>query len=193
MKISDVILLGCVSLLMACGGANTTENRNNEQAGEYTHSQESETTDTLADQRNDQQEASDDELNMQEALDEYYQQEAGKGEYPRKEHTAMSALDYHGEYLGTLPCTDCEGIRTTIMLNHDNTFSMHRQYLGKQEQEKVIEGTYSWEEGGNIIRLNELEKPNQYRVTEGALIQLDTAGNRITGDHASKYVLEKQY
>ncbi|MCH7415403.1 copper resistance protein NlpE [Belliella sp. R4-6] len=108
-------------------------------------------------------------------------------------HTALNSLDYMGIYKGVLPCADCEGIQTTVELGSGNSYTKKVIYLGKDDQE-VIEtsGTFSWNEGGNTITLNEEEEPNQYFVGENILFHLDMEGNRIEGELAEKYQLNKE-
>ncbi|SNS15560.1 NlpE N-terminal domain-containing protein [Belliella buryatensis] len=107
-------------------------------------------------------------------------------------HTAMTSLDYMGIYKGVLPCADCEGIETIIELGSGNSYVKKVIYLGKGDQ-KVIEsgGTFTWNDDGNTITLNEEDAPNMYFVGENVLFHLDLDGNRIEGELASKYRLEK--
>ncbi|MFN3801816.1 copper resistance protein NlpE [Belliella pelovolcani] len=107
-------------------------------------------------------------------------------------HTAMNSLDFMGIYKGVLPCADCEGIETIIELGSGNSYVKKVIYLGKGDQ-KVIEsgGTFTWNDDGNTITLNEEDVPNQYFVGENVLFHLDVDGNRIEGELASKYRLEK--
>jgi uncharacterized lipoprotein NlpE involved in copper resistance len=109
------------------------------------------------------------------------------------EHNAMNSLDYLGIYKGVLPCADCEGIETIVELGSGNSYSKKITYLGKNNQE-VIEssGTFTWNEAGNTITLNDEEAPNQYFVGENVLFHLDMEGNRISGDLAKNYQLIKQ-
>lgn len=111
----------------------------------------------------------------------------------RDEHQAQNSLDVAGTYKGTLPCADCSGIETEIQINGDHTFVRKLNYLGKAESQVFGEkGTYSWNEAGNIIILNEIKNgPNRYFVSENMLIQLDLSGIRITGKLAEMYVLKK--
>src|SRR5690554_6478325 len=44
------------------------------------------------------------------------------------EHTAQNSLDWMGEYEGVLPCADCEGIRTIVVLNENGTFTSKQIY-----------------------------------------------------------------
>ncbi|WP_373496726.1 copper resistance protein NlpE [Aquiflexum sp.] len=108
-------------------------------------------------------------------------------------HTAEISLDYLGIYHGVLPCADCEGIEVTLELGPGDSYTRKTTYLGKDDN-KVFEsaGTFSWNGAGNTITLNEEELPNQYFVGENVLIHLDTEGNRITGDLADNYELNKK-
>ncbi len=108
-------------------------------------------------------------------------------------HNAANSLDYVGIYKGILPCADCEGIETSIELGSGNSYVKKMIYLGKADQ-KMIEtsGTFTWSEDGSTITLIEDEEPNQYFVGENVLFHLDMDGNRIMGDLAIKYRLEKQ-
>ena len=107
-------------------------------------------------------------------------------------HNSRNSLDYEGTYAGILPCADCEGIETEITLDKD-TYTKIVIYLGKSETKTVeTSGTYSWNETGSIITLEDEDKPNQYQVGENRLFHLDMDGNRITGELAGNYVLIKK-
>ncbi|MDR2037740.1 MAG: copper resistance protein NlpE [Bacteroidales bacterium] len=107
--------------------------------------------------------------------------------------TAKTEFNYHGKYLGILPCADCEGIETEIELKKDQTFIKKTKYLGKGDQ-KVFEvtGKYKWDDAQSMVILENItDAPNKYYVTEGAITQLDMDGNVITGDNSMKYRLAK--
>jgi uncharacterized lipoprotein NlpE involved in copper resistance len=106
--------------------------------------------------------------------------------------TAQNSLDVAGVYKGILPCADCEGMETTIELKKDSTYSRIIQYLGKKENRFTASGKWIWINGSTISLGSIKEEPNQYFVAEGKLIQLDMAGNRITGELAATYELKKQ-
>lgn len=107
------------------------------------------------------------------------------------DNSAVS-LDWTGTYEGTVPCADCEGIETSLTLNHDLTYRMKTKYLGKDESSFERRGTFAWNEAGSAIVLDDSSGgPLRYLVGENALFQLDREGNRITGDLADKYVLSK--
>ncbi|EGV43803.1 META domain-containing protein [Bizionia argentinensis JUB59] len=106
-------------------------------------------------------------------------------------HTSQTSLDWKGTYVGTLPCADCEGIKTTIRLNEDLTYDAVMEYLGKEENSVGSKGYYKWSDDGlNIILSDDTE--TQYKVGENQLIQLDKSGNLVTGELADLYILKKQ-
>jgi len=111
-----------------------------------------------------------------------------------EEHTAQNSLDWAGEYQGVLPCADCEGINTTVVLNREGTFFVKNEYL-KNDDNRIIEskGTFSWDKTGFIITIEgSKEFRRSYKVVEGALIYLDDNGKQITGALVDHYRLVKK-
>ena len=107
-------------------------------------------------------------------------------------HNSANSLDFAGTYTGILPCADCEGIKTEIILNKDLTYEIRKSYLGKDEKIFEITGSFAWNAEGNTIIFSGIkDAPNQYFVSEDKVIQLDMEGRRITGNLADKYVLVK--
>ncbi len=107
------------------------------------------------------------------------------------EHNARNSLDYAGTYAGVLPCADCEGIAVEIRIYYDGSFEKAIEYIGKSIEVFEFSGDYTWNDAGNTITLLGLEPPNQYFVAEERLLHLDMDGQRITGDLADHYVLQK--
>jgi copper homeostasis protein (lipoprotein) len=58
----------------------------------------------------------------------------------------MTSIDWAGIYQGILPCADCEGIKTQIVLNKDLSYVLETQYLGKDEKIFQAKGTFKWNE-----------------------------------------------
>jgi heat shock protein HslJ len=110
-----------------------------------------------------------------------------------EEHNAKNSLDYIGMYKGVVPCADCEGIETTLWLDYNN-FVLITNYLGKKSKaESEFRGSYIWNNEGNTIILKGIENaPNHYFVGENYLKQLDMDRNKIEGDLAEKYMLQKK-
>jgi uncharacterized lipoprotein NlpE involved in copper resistance len=107
-------------------------------------------------------------------------------------HTSQNSLDYYGTYSGTLPCADCEGMKTEIKLDAGNNYTMKTVYVGKDATVYEATGVYSWDKTGQIITLAGItDAPCKYIVGENLLKQLDMEGNEITGDLADMYILRK--
>ena len=63
-------------------------------------------------------------------------------------HTAKNSLSWGGVYQGVLPCADCEGIKTTLVLNYDGTFSLSEEYKKGLMTflPQAVEGNIIWDE-----------------------------------------------
>jgi len=111
---------------------------------------------------------------------------------PATPDSSRTSLDWPGSYAGVLPCADCEGIETSITIRSDQTYAVRTRYLGTDDAGRTREGTFAWNEAGSAITLEGISSgPSRYLVGENKLIQLDLAGNRITGELADRYVLRK--
>ena len=106
-------------------------------------------------------------------------------------HTSEMALDYHGVYEGTLPCADCEGIKTKLTINDDNTFVLNSEYLGEENATFEDKGTYFIENGEILVTQEEDGEQKYYKLQEGSLAQLDTNKKPVEGEMAPFYVLTK--
>ena len=107
-------------------------------------------------------------------------------------HNSRNALDWPGTYTGTLPCADCEGIRTTVTLNDDGNFERELIYLGQTAAPIRETGRFSWNEAGSIVTLDLSGDASQmYQVGENQLFHLDRAGKRVEGDLAGHYILRQ--
>ncbi len=97
-----------------------------------------------------------------------------------------------GEYAGVLPCADCSGIKTKIVLKEDGTFEKSEEYLEKDNGLVESKGTFEWDKTGGVITLKD-EKGNVqlYKVDEGVLIMLGSDGKEVEGELADSYVLSK--
>ncbi|MEM6516944.1 MAG: copper resistance protein NlpE N-terminal domain-containing protein [Bacteroidota bacterium] len=106
--------------------------------------------------------------------------------------TSENSLDWYGIYQGTIPCADCEGIKTKITLSKNGTFKRSVEYLGKSDKPFVETGDFSWDDSGSKITISTETGTSQgYQVGENILFHLDQDGNRITGDLAENYKLMK--
>ena len=100
------------------------------------------------------------------------------------------SLDWNGTYRGILPCADCPGIKTQLVLNSDMTYKLKTSYLERGTGIEE-EGKFSWNKNGNIITLDGYGH-QKYLVGENRLFSLDGDGNKITGDLANRFILTKK-
>ncbi|MGV0924213.1 copper resistance protein NlpE [Empedobacter tilapiae] len=106
--------------------------------------------------------------------------------------TSQSALDWNGTYEGVIPCADCEGIKTELALNQDNTYTLTEEYIDKNLKVEN-QGNITWTDDGNSISLKmKDDEYRRYKVGENVLFQLDLEGNEITGSLAQNYQLKKK-
>jgi len=110
-------------------------------------------------------------------------------------HTSQNALDWEGTYSGTMPCADCEGIKTTVMLSKENKFTYQTQYLGKGDGKVFTDtGTFAWNNNGSVIHLKTADATEglpDMQVGENKLTLLDGDGKVVVGALADMYVLRK--
>ncbi|ALS98323.1 copper resistance protein NlpE N-terminal domain-containing protein [Lacimicrobium alkaliphilum] len=108
-------------------------------------------------------------------------------------HTSRNALDWAGVYEGVLPCADCEGIQTRLMLSADGNYQLSETYLGEDSRAFQSKGEFEWLDDGLRIRLlGRTSAPGLYQVGENQLFHLDQDGQRISGELAAQYRLAKQ-
>ena len=103
---------------------------------------------------------------------------------------SMNSLDWDGTYEGELPCADCEGIKTVMTINKDNTYVLKETYLGKESIPYETKGTFKWDDQGQRITLSDTDR-HPYFVGENTLTHLDEDGEKITGDLEALYILKK--
>lgn len=106
-------------------------------------------------------------------------------------HNARNSQDWAGTYQGMLPCADCEAINTILLLYRDGRYQLRQIYVGKLAQEFVQQGMISWNSAGDTLQLDD-KQPLKFFVGENQLFMLDQQGQRIEGDLAARYLLQKQ-
>jgi copper homeostasis protein (lipoprotein) len=91
---------------------------------------------------------------------------------------------FAGTFTGTMPCADCPGIDTKLVLNADGTYKLHESYRDKPDGDFDSEGTWTAEEDGRRIRLDPNSKSNQDRLFavkgNNEIESLDLEGKPIT-------------
>lgn len=95
-----------------------------------------------------------------------------------------------GVYKTTLPCADCDGIRATLILKDDKSFSYIMTYENQQKYTDNQSGVYSV--AGDILTTENLYKEKQmYKIVNGALKMLDSQGDEVSGELAEFYTFKK--
>lgn len=105
--------------------------------------------------------------------------------------TSENALDWNGTYEATVPCADCPGIKTSLTLNTDKTFSITEEYLERKSKNED-KGTFTWDATGSVITLKGKTANYKYKVGENMLIQLDMEGKEIDGPNKDLYIFKKK-
>ena len=110
--------------------------------------------------------------------------------HPDPAHNARNSLDWAGAYHGVLPCADCPGIETVVVLKNDGAYRTQSRYLERGDRIFSAQGHFTWNEAGDTVTLDD-QAPGRYFVGENQLIRLALDGSRITGSLAGHYVLTK--
>lgn len=104
---------------------------------------------------------------------------------------SRTSIDWPGTYQGILPCADCEGIKTQLLLNEDLTYTLKTQYLEESDSVFSENGKFNWNDSGSAVTLDN-SNHQIYHVGENILFHLDKNGKRITGDLAGNNELKKE-
>ncbi|MEG0647799.1 MAG: copper resistance protein NlpE [Bacteroides sp.] len=106
-------------------------------------------------------------------------------------HTAETSLDYYGEYKGTTPAADCPGIKQTLILNKDHSFTLQMIYIDREGSDFNETGTFSVE--GNIATLTTKNgEESYYKIEEGRIVMLMADKQPVTGELAEHYILKQE-
>lgn len=113
----------------------------------------------------------------------------------KENRNTSSMYAWVGTYEGVLPCADCAGIKTTIVLNANNKFMLSEVYLkgdGKTRYQKA--GNFKLDKASSVLTLlYPGDDPDRlYKLGDGIITLLDKDGNMPTGELASAYVLKKE-
>ncbi|KGE14799.1 copper resistance protein NlpE [Sphingobacterium deserti] len=106
-------------------------------------------------------------------------------------HNSQNSLDWPGTYEATLPCADCPGIKTRIVINEDESFQITSDYL-ERNLKTEDSGRIMWHDNGSVIHLKGKDSDLKLKVGENQLFQLDQDGKVIEGELAAHYIYKKK-
>lgn len=96
-----------------------------------------------------------------------------------------------GVYSGVLPAADCEGIRTTLYIRPDGTYTRISEYIGADTFEEG--GTWKTDHKGvtHMKPANNQDPEWLMDFEETEVVLLDPEGNPVKGPLADHYKLKK--
>ena len=109
---------------------------------------------------------------------------------------AQISLDWAGDYKGTIPCANCDGIKTELELKSDKTYELTQEYLGAKDADTKVEvkGTFTFDaKNPSIITLDAAADNRKLFVGENYVeFRAAETGDAITGPIADQYKLAKE-
>ncbi|MGQ4584085.1 copper resistance protein NlpE N-terminal domain-containing protein [Lysobacter sp. F60174L2] len=119
---------------------------------------------------------------------------APAGEDLSSDNAGFDMKGFAGTFSGTLPCADCPGIDTTLVLNPDGTYEISEAYQDSDGVVTRMDGTWTVEADDSQVRLDPNSKSEQdrlYAITSNEEItMLDLEGN--PAESGLDYSLDRQ-
>lgn len=103
---------------------------------------------------------------------------------------ARQSTVWQGTYQGILPCANCEGIATMLVLEPNGTYVMRTRQLGIDNKDRKYEGTYEWQ-GDSMVRLSGETQQKVFAVHDGYIQARMPDGSAIPAHPDADYRLEK--
>lgn len=101
-----------------------------------------------------------------------------------------ATMHYFGIYEDTIPAASGPGIKMTLTLNPDYTFTLVSEYIGKKEKPFTDKGTYTAEEG--IINATLQDNSMKYfKIGDKQLMLLNADKKPAEGNMAKEYILKQ--
>lgn len=115
---------------------------------------------------------------------------AAAGDNESTTDVAVNPTDFEGSYEGTIPCDDCQGIRTKIVINNNETFQITTEHLGTSKKTED-NGRFKLADNGSVLHLQGKDTDLKLKIAKDKLLHLDKKGEVIEGDAAEKFVYSK--
>ena len=99
-------------------------------------------------------------------------------------------LNAAGTYYGILPCADCPGIATRLVLKKANQYVLITQYLQSDTKIDTTKGLFKWV--GDVIELAGIKGYfSKFKIEKNKAIALDDKGKQVKGSLAKFMILSK--
>ncbi|MBL1262283.1 copper resistance protein NlpE [Candidatus Methylomicrobium oryzae] len=111
-----------------------------------------------------------------------------KNLHPGMDHSAHQnpadkSQEFRGVFYGYLPCSDCDGVKTTLSLQQKNNYLIVIQPAKQSSREYFERGKYDWNVETRTVVLTPTKggtKTRRYHIEdEGTLIQLNEDGIKM--------------
>ena len=111
-----------------------------------------------------------------------------------KTEKQLENLNFYGTYEGILPAADCDGIRTALTLNNDNTYVLRSEYIGEKDAIFESKGSYHFINGRMMeLAQSSSNEKSYYKILDGSKVMLsDKEGTVNQGVLAEYYILKKK-
>ena len=86
-------------------------------------------------------------------------------------------ISWVGHYAGSLPCTDCPGIRTLLSLYEDGSYILSMKRETVSALPVIQRGQTSWSADRRMLQLDRDGEYRRYAYQAGQLQQLDADGS----------------
>jgi hypothetical protein len=104
----------------------------------------------------------------------------GQADHAAHQNPADESQEFHGVFYGYLPCSDCDGVKTTLSLQQKRNYLLVIQPAKASSRESFERGKYTWDEKNRTVVLTpkkEGASVRRYHIEdEGTLIQLNEDG-----------------
>lgn len=106
--------------------------------------------------------------------------------------TESQEVDIYGQYEGILPAADCEGIKTKLVINKDQTYYLRSEYIGEENGIFETNGVFNCPDSTliELITPSSGEKTYYKIIPEGVMLS-DSLGTINEGELAEHYILKK--
>lgn len=101
---------------------------------------------------------------------------------------------FYGLYEGTLPAADCEGIKTSLTVNADKTYTLKSEYIGEEDGTFETSGVYNLIDDSLIeLIIPSSGEKTYYKILDNSQVMLsDSLGTVNEGELAPHYILKRK-